>query len=320
MENKNNKKVIAIILLVVIAIWAVTILIVKFAKSSSKDNSNKGNFIKREYYDNDIVKETIDLDEIKRLNIELASMDLIIETGDSYKLEYSVAPEQIPEITKGDTLTIKEPSYTCSIDFFLKQNNIYYKLIVPKNCDLKDASVKLSSGDIFIDSVNFNGEIKTTSGDIYIANIKSDKLDIKCSSGSTTIKDSVMEELKHVSTSGNLIVSNLEGESIKSKCSSADIIISDTKLNKIDLETSSGDINIELFKAANIKCNASSGNVKVLAPYSEEDYDTYLKSSSGYIKYNNKSYEDEVEVKRKNKERSIYAETSSGDISVSFRE
>ena len=182
--------------------------------------------------------------------------------------------------------------------------------------NVKKAIINASSGDIKIDTIIENAELKTSSGDITAdkignANLKTSSGDIELKEAQTAsitttsgdIKVNTIEESAELeTTSGDITANKITNAKIKT--SSGEIELGNVK-EYIEAETSSGDIKIDdLEITKDSKIEARSGDVTI---HKTNDIYTETKTSSGDSKIENNNRKSEITLK---------IETSSGDIKV----
>ena len=227
----------------------------------------------------EVMTETVDLREFDSLEVDVASVDVSVISGDSYTVEYKTRKGEEPEITeKNGKLVVKQPPKgMVMFDFSMGTDMDHYVITVPKEIKI---DLVASSGDIEIDGVEVSGDIKASSGDISLKDLKADKLDIKTSSGKITL-------------------SGIKSEKLKCNSSSGDIMITGSEADKVECEASSGEVTVEL-----------EGD--------EDDYSYDIDASSGSRMVNGTEYEDDFRSDAGG-DKEIKVKTSSGDIEVSVK-
>ncbi len=260
------------------------------------------NFKTMEYTDHSsVVENTVELKEFDSLTVDVSSMDIILKTGDSYKIEYKAEEgrEPVIEESNGKLKITQSPE---SFQFFginINDYNEYYTITVPEDAGQIDINAKSSSGDIMTDHVNISGKLHASSGDILISNSEGKELDLSASSGEISC-DSV------------------KADKVEIDVSSGDIELLRVFADDLKCETSSGDITINETEAGDFDAHASSGEITVSLIGDEDDYSYELKATSGDIKFNGQKIEDKYE-KDNGADNKIKIKTSSGDIDVTIK-
>ena len=249
-----------------------------------------------------IVSDTVDLDDFDKAKIDLSSIDMIIEKGSDYKLEYRVYEEDVPKYNvSGDKLTLTQPRNTSFFMFDFRtvadREKEYYKLTLPD--DLEDLDLVVSSGDITINGINIDGRIDLSSGDI-------------------NINDSEGKDLEITTSSGCITIANAEYKKLRFDVSSGDVKITDSGIDKLKGESSSGYQTFDGLKTDEIDLRASSGDITLTIDGDEDDYSFDIDTSSGDIKVGDKKMEDDYES-GDGKKGSIKIDTSSGNVTVNFK-
>ncbi len=244
------------------------------------------------------VSETVELKDFDSLKIDVTSADVIIESGDSYRLEYKVYKGEEPVITEGNgSLTVKQPTTNgFMVNFGYDAGDNIYKITVPGNSKEISLDIKSSSGEITIDSVNSSGKIEASSGDIRLNDIEGAELKVKTSSGEIICNKLTVPDAGFTASSGIVDIMEMSAEDIS-------------------CHTSSGDIRIKGSTAASVDCEASSGEVTIELKGNEDDYSYDLDASSGDIRVNGQKFDDDYK-KDSSGDRMISVKTSSGDIKV----
>ncbi|MBR4183606.1 MAG: DUF4097 family beta strand repeat protein [Lachnospiraceae bacterium] len=195
-----------------------------------------------------ISSKSIELKEFDTLAIETFSADVVIESGDSYKLEYAAYEGKDPVMTEeGGKLTIGQPSGTMSLFSFGNAMNLdRYTITVPATAGEIALDLKAASGDVFIRDVKVSGQVKLSSGDIALNEIEGSSIDVSTNSGEVTGTAMDVRTVKLASLSGDIQVSETYADSISCTASSGDVNVQYTMANDVNCETHSGDININL--------------------------------------------------------------------------
>ena len=250
----------------------------------------------------EIVEDTIDLSEFKELKVDVSAMNTYIETGDSYKLEYRVREDYIPNIEeKGDKLTIKQPShFGITLHGLFDSEDEYCRRSLPKDAGMLEFDVESSSGTVSVEDLQINGKIEISSGEIVLNNIEGDELKLEASSGSIDLKDVNTKKLKLKITSGG----------VQAEYCNTD---------KLEADMTSGNMNLEDLKFSKAAFDMTSGNVEAEVLGSEKDYSYNLKSTSGDLRINGKSYDDDYRS-GDDKDHMITVDMTSGNFDLSFAE
>ena len=284
-----------------------------------------------------IVQDVAYITEFDKLEIDCSSVDIIIEEGDDFGLEYRVYDYQKPEIAQSsDMLRIKQPKhdYSFNIGVSLDMSGIYYKLTIPKGTSVKvdlgstSGSIRISNVDVYGSVTSTSGSIKlndinskdlnvaSTSGGVSLENLEADVLEVKSTSGSFSASNVKADEIKQSSTSGSAHIDKLSADKVSFATTSGSIKAEDAEVGSITAKSSSGSIRFVLEKVHEISCKATSGGVKLTLPGSESDYDYSLECTSGSIKVGGAKMSHEYETNRSGKK--VQVSTTSGSINIEF--
>lgn len=284
----------------------------------------------------DLRKGSEKLEEFDSIKVETASIDVFVEEGDAFGIEYYVFDGLQPEIsTSGKTVTVKQPSLNFSINvgFFSEESN-YYKITVPKGHKFESV-ISTSSGEIDVNVSETYGKLSSSSGDIKFGNSEGADLSVNTSSGSIELYEAAFDELTVKSTSGDCSLKECKAEAISISSSSGeiemddidtekleigttsgDITVKDTATGLLKTETSSGEANIRLNAVEEINCKSTSGDVNLELPGDEGDYTYDLKCTSGDITVDGNEMSHKYSTKHSGKP--IEITTSSGSIEIEF--
>ena len=250
----------------------------------------------------EIVEDTIDLKEFKELKLDVASLNTYIEPGDGYKLEYRVRKKYVPQIDeKGDKLTIKQPShFSISFGNLFDDEEEYYRLTVPKDAGMMDFDLESASGSLNVEDLQIKGKIEISSGAVNLRNIEGEDLKLGASSGNLNLEDVNAKDLTVKITSGHVTAT---------KCA----------MKKLEADMTSGNMDLEDIKFDKAEFDVTSGNVDAEVIGREEDYSYKLKSTSGDLTINGKSFGDKYKS-GDDKDHMISVDMTSGNVDISFSE
>lgn len=248
----------------------------------------------------DAVEGSVDLKDFDSLNLKVASMDVNIMRGDSYKLTYRTEKGFEPQISEENgTLSVTQPSKVITFfSFDFDRESSTYTITVPEdNSGIKIEAVS-SSGDIMIDRIKASGAVKTSSGDVLLNDIEGSDLSVSTSSGEINSDKVKVKEITLSSSSG-------------------DIAMLRTQTDDINGNTSSGEIEIYDSAIGNATFMASSGDVKLELNGDKDDYSYDVKVSSGDININGEEVDGKSYSANEGKDKKISVKTSSGDVEIS---
>ncbi|MCR5672990.1 MAG: DUF4097 domain-containing protein [Lachnospiraceae bacterium] len=248
-----------------------------------------------------VVEKTIELKDFDYLTVDVSSMDILLKTGDSYKIEYKAEEgrEPVIEESNGKLKITQSPQSFRFFGININSLDEYYTITVPEGAGQIDINAKTSSGDIMTDHVNISGKLHASSGDILVSNSEGKELDLSASSG----------EIK---------CDSVKADKVEIDVSSGEIELLRVFADDLKCETSSGDININETEVSDFDAHASSGEVTACLIGDEDDFSYELKASSGDIKLNGQKIEDKYE-KDNGTDNKIKIKTSSGDIDITVK-
>ncbi len=348
---KDNKKLISLIIISVITLGLISSMIAII--NSDSDTS----FISFGYSNQRVVKELEKDETYENvfdtIKIKAHPAKIEVKKSENEKIRVLVYAEKNNAEIKnnGNELYIDVKSKTCKflcfnnklskIELYLPENydknlkiegrsgNINISDFINMNVDIeqtagdveiasvKNANIKVSSGDIKIDTVFENAELKSTSGDITVDTIIGNA-NLKATSGDIELEKAKTANI--TANSGNINVDTIE-ESGELKATSGDITAN--KITNVKIKTSSGDIELGDVKEY-IEAEASSGDIKVDSLEIAKDSKmearsgdiTIRKTNDIYIETKTGSGDSKIENNNRKSEITLKLETTSGDIKV----
>lgn len=245
------------------------------------------------------VSGSVDLSDFDTLNIEVASMDVKILEGDSYRLEYTCKDVFVPEVNQsGKTLSIKQPTVNVVGAFNINLNNDeHYYLYVPKTDAVVNCDIRLTSGEFDNDILNLDGTLKMTSGDAKFNNIRFNGHIIQ--------------------TSGEISMNNVSGDKIDIEKTSGDIKCDNCSYNGITLGSTSGSATFEKLTVNTFDFDLTSGEIEINLTGSKNDYNYSLSCASGDITVGDSEYGKKLKEDN-GASGEIKGHTTSGDIDITF--
>lgn len=261
---------------------------------------------------NTLIKEkTYDLTEIKNLKLNLISdvKILVSDTNELKVVQYgNKKTDEFDDKVDSNSIEILDEThfnftffnfrYGSRFEIYLPAeyaNSIEIKTISGEidfndfNLNLKDLSVKSTSGDITFDStLNCEDmEFKTISGDVSVYELTGNKITIKTTSGDINTSMLDAKEVAVNSISGEMNLGKIKGITTV-KTTSGDIDIDELLiLNDSEISTISGDVNIKMNKDNDciIDKHTISGDSDISSnKYGNHEYDLKIKTTSGDIR------------------------------------
>ena len=262
----------------------------------------------KKYEINDI--RSIGLESAKTIIIKADNANTSILPSDQSAIKSSLvgnvrstSPDHIPklEVTRsGDTIIIEEKRPTFGvIGFYWESLNL--DISIPKSFQgviefkgsasnfkasglvLDDFSLKLSSGNVHLDNMTANKNMKLASGsgDIIVNGLKANSLNIQSSSGNKKLSDVEIKENFNINSgSGKTILSDVSCHKLGIDSISGEIDIEGLKLDRISIKTVSGNVNVRNLEG-DAQIESSSGKVSVSVKEAEDEI--YIKASSGDV-------------------------------------
>ncbi len=245
----------------------------------------------------DIDFDSVALEDLKSLKINVSSADVSIIPGKTLAVKYRAMNGFEPDITQeGGTVTITQVAESHSATFGFTPEMNTYKITVPEGTAPFTLDLKSASGDILLDGVSLSGTVSASSGDITISDISGSQLSV-------------------TSASGDISCESMMTESTSLTTASGDISITGSNFGDVCCKASSGNIGIIDSQSVSTVCEALSGDVTISYDGDENEYSFDLRSESGDINLNGRESEGSLS-RQGNSDRSVTARTGSGDIDI----
>lgn len=204
------------------------------------------------YAEGEVVSDDFDVtDDIKKLDIDAAMMDVTIEQGDEVKVEYKGDDRLKPtfEFDKDSgTLKIKQKK---KANINVKNLNYESKLRIelPKNHNMEEFEMDLDMGNLIIDEINAK------------------EISIEDNMGNVEIEKTTSESIKVEANMGNVVISKCATTNVEINASMGNVEIKledDVKDYTINANTSLGNLTIGSDKhKGNFKQTGTKGTIKV---------------------------------------------------------
>lgn len=186
------------------------------------------------------------VDEFNNIEIDTDIMNITINTGDTYHLEYDCVAYLKPEFSvKNKTFRLEQPS----VKWWGSNNKCSMTLTVPSGAVLNSTDI---SSDV---------------GNIKIYNMESGYATIEADVGNITLESCTFESSDIEDNIGN-------------------INISASKLGNSNIENDTGNIEVDSCEFNDIEIYNDIGNVKLNTGTDLSDYEIDLSTDLGSIKYN----------------------------------
>ena len=188
---------------------------------------------------------SIESNDIKTLEIDLAYTSLSIKNGEAFKID-----------TNNSNITYKQDNNNLKIEdetrkwYFATANNYELILYIPDNYELENVKITTGAGEISIDSLNVNKlEFELGAGKIKIDNLNvADECNIEGGAGELNILSGTINDLDLDMGVGetNIIASLIGKNQINAGVGSLNIKLQDNKENyKIKVNKGIGNITVD---------------------------------------------------------------------------
>lgn len=218
-------------------------------------------------------------DDIQNLNIELDASELVVKTGEEFKIEVHNATNKFYSKLEGNTLKIRDNRSGIKLFNISEENVPEIILYIPQDCQFDNVKIEAGINETYIENINAKEiKIDTGVGKFTIDNIQSDYLNIDGGAGET--------------------------------------IINNAKLNKIDLDIGVGKFVINIDDVENAKVEAGIGQLILNINQNKEDYKINAETGIGNLLIDGQNVKGDTSIGTGNKY--IKVEAGVGEIQVNF--
>ena len=255
----------------IIAIFVVTAVIITFF-AARRFGFFKGG--------ESMVEETVSTSPFTAADIEADILNLRIEEGEEYAVEYAYPASLVPSIKMdGDTVVIKshgKNGFHVSFGNGRDGNNLSgtrLVLIVPKGTDFKELKVEADAGNINIEGYTFDRtEIECDAANVNFNEVTSAKTTIDSDAGNIQIRDSALGKCKLSADAGNIEVKDSTMETLEVETDLGNVDLRSATFEKGEMSSSMGRIAVDgTFEE--LKAESDLGSISV---DSEDIKDTKL--------------------------------------------
>ena len=252
-----------------------------------------------EDFQGEFIEKSVDLKNIKKLNINVNEADLQILEGEDFHLEYGYdnAAQSMKEEVKDGTyqLTSKylpRQIYWSGFSFgnmSYQSENSYVRIYIPKGKQLEDVQITDGYGNVTVEAADAKiFTVDAESGDLRVKNLKAQTASLNTDYGRFYLDSSAVTDLSVKNESGEGKVNDLKAEKVSMNFAYGNMSLEDITADNINLYSESGKISVE--NLAGIGKDKLSKGLVVGAEYGEikltnvaTDY-LELSSESGNVK------------------------------------
>ena len=236
-----------------------------------------------------VTNEYVINDEYQNFKIEMSTSKLVFAKAEDTKtkvvcIERKKQYHEVKVVENALNITYKEElkwyEKLFSWDFTERKVTVYLpekdygdlniksstgNLLIPSDFSFNSLTVKLSTGDIDIQSnVTNNTKIETSTGDIKLTGVTTKKLDVTASTGNLTLKDiNVTTDSSLKASTGKINLNNFKANNLTVNVSTGRINLTDTIVNQhLEIKASTGDVTLTDSDADTIKVQTDTGDIK----------------------------------------------------------
>lgn len=176
---------------------------------------------------------------IHSLNLEISAAEVVVQTGDDWKLETNFKKKYLTSEVKDGILTIGQPSHETDIRNLLKLKNHVptVTLTVPKDVQLKKLEAYLGAGTMDIKELSAKkSELDVSAGTVTLDQLDTHKTDISCDLGEVSGSTRLTGDGSMDVSMGSMDLELLDGSKLAKL--NADVSVGDMTLNGKDFSGS----------------------------------------------------------------------------------
>ena len=349
-ELKKTTKISLIVLLV-----GILLLVVGLCSGGKLnyaiDIKNKKMYMPKDGEDS-FVSKTVEVDAFNELEMDIDVADVEIKQGEGYSVSYNLEEWNVPAVeVKDQKLTIANTDKQTAriglqFDIFgfhigpfswdNEQNKI--TITVPKDTELDDLKLKVSTGNICIDQIQItdyiieaesgemvlsNTELGTGSilaeyGNVELKKVEGKECTLNMESGSGSFEDLKLEKLDLNAEYGNVEFDKAEILNLILINSSGEVILNGFTGDSLDIFAEYGNISIDETTANNLKLTCESGETNIKLLGNLEDYNLDIEVESGTLEINGDEQGEKVK-RETGKSKNITIANEYGNVNLEIR-
>lgn len=239
-------------------------------------------------------------EEIKSLQINNGSGELILQAGEQFKVDAENVPEDyVAEVKDGVLIVKRESGTSWKLNLFFNTKKQKVTITVPEQFLAERVSIVNGSGSLTVEELHTKKLLlQTGSGTALLKRSSSEWTEIDKGSGKMQIYDAILGSTKIENGSGGFFFENVVTENFK-------------------MQNGSGRVSYAGEMSGNCVFRTGSGNVSLSLKASEKEYDITASVGSGGFYINGKSRKN-TDIRNESAKHSMAFEGGSGRISVEF--
>lgn len=209
-----------------------------------------------EDYQGEFIEKSVDLKNVKKLNINISEADIEILEGENFHMEYGYdnAAQSMKEEVKDGTyyLTSKylpRQIYWSAFSFgnmSYQSEDSYVRIYIPKGRQLEDMQITDGYGNVTVETADAKTFIiNAESGDVTVKNLKAQTASLNTDYGSFQMDSSKVTDLTVNNESGEGKVNDLTAEKVNMNFAYGNMSLKDITTDSISLYSESGEISVE---------------------------------------------------------------------------
>ena len=230
-----------------------------------------------------VALDTEDLSLFDSIDIELASLDVIIRTGDEFGINLNCKDNEPVIERKGNCLVIRDrhkgsfAKVKFNFNIFNKEKD-FVEITIPRNKVLTEIISEMDMGKLSLFAVSANMlKLGAGMGAISLVGVSSSTAMIDADTGHISIKEGRFKRLNVDNDTGAVNISGLESGDVKVDTDTGYISLERAKIDNAKLDSDTGYIKVSDAKISRLKANTDTGLIKldrVDADYVEAMSDT----------------------------------------------
>lgn len=209
-----------------------------------------------EDYQGEFIEKSVDLKNVKKLNINVHEADIEILEGENFHLEYGYdnAAQSLKEEVKDGTYHLASKNvprqiYWSGLSFgsmSYQSGDSYVRIYIPKGKQLEDVQITDGYGNVTVETADANTFIiNAESGDVNVKNLKAQTASLNTDYGRFQMDSSTVTDLTVNNESGEGKVNDLTAEKVSMNFAYGNMSLKDITTDSLNLYSESGKISVE---------------------------------------------------------------------------
>jgi DUF4097 and DUF4098 domain-containing protein YvlB len=272
----------------------------------------------RFFEDQDYVRvtESIDVENLTRIRVEMENRRIVIGESTTAKIEvtyYESEKDPIDSATEGNTFSlVNDPVWYWGFLWWLNWGRWFtgekttVTILIPEgtewtlDLDTANGNIEIievdpiaslitttQNGDIQMEKLAMDGSLraKTTNGAIRLEQVDAASLTLTTTNGLVSLTDVTTGAVTVTDTNGGILFTEVTATSIQATNTNGRYVFTDvTASGSISLVTTNGNIDITRITTVDLTCRSTNGDIKVTAYGTYDDFYCTFQTETGHVR------------------------------------